>query len=159
MTKSKKQENPYSERTDIEKIKSNWNKTRGLYNRKEWSGAIVRAATAVEIAANLVIREELQVKRNLEKDFVDNLLMWANGIYGKFKWIILPILKGSGNYNIFTTATSKVDRINKERNSIVHSGQFKKSSTAKEIIILSKEVIESLVQQYEEKFTIKDIKQ
>ena len=51
----KKEKKPYSERTDLEKIESNWTKTRGLLKREEWSLAIVRAATAVEIAANLVV--------------------------------------------------------------------------------------------------------
>ena len=101
MVKKSNKRKPYSYRTDIEKIESNWTKTRGLYDRKEWSGAIVRAATAVEIAANLVIREELQVARSLEKDFVDNLLLWANGIKGKFDKLILPISKGSVKLYIF----------------------------------------------------------
>jgi hypothetical protein len=43
---------PYSERTDLEKIKSQWKKTTGFLERGEWSSAIVRAATAAEIAAN-----------------------------------------------------------------------------------------------------------
>jgi len=38
----KKKKKPYSERTDIEKIKSNCNKARGLYKRNESSAAIVR---------------------------------------------------------------------------------------------------------------------
>jgi len=154
MVKNKKKRKPYSERSDIGKIKSNWNKTRGLYDRGEWSGAIVRAATAVEIAANLVIREELQVNRKLEKDFVDNLLIWANGIQGKLDRLILPISKGSNKHKIFTTAKIKIASINKERNSIAHSGQFKKKSTARHIISVSKEVIEILVQQYSADFSL-----
>ena len=155
---SKKQRKPYSERTDIEKIKSNWTKTWGLYGREEWSGAIVRAATAVEIAATLVIREELQVKRNLEKSFVDSLLIWANGIQGKLDRLILPSVKGSTKDKAFTAIKSKISNINKERNTIVHSGQFKKSETATRIIKLSKEVIEALVQPYSKGFTLKEIK-
>jgi hypothetical protein len=49
----------YEDRTDIEKIQSNWKKLSGLYSRREWSGSVVRAATAAEIASNLVVREEL----------------------------------------------------------------------------------------------------
>ena len=157
MKNSKKKRQPYSERSDIEKIKTNWQKTKGLYEREEWSGSIIRAATAFEIAANLVIREELQLRKDLDKDFVDNLLLWANGIYGKFKWLILPISKGSPKYEIFRSAMTKVNEINKERNSIVHSGQFKKESTTKHIIDLSKEVIETLVQQYSAEFNLRNI--
>jgi hypothetical protein len=148
---------PYSERTDIEKIESNWTKTRGLYKKGEWSGAIVRAATAVEIAANLVIREELQVARKLEKNFVDSLLMWANGIQGKLDRIIIPIVKDSKNKKVLTEIKSKINDINKERNAIVHSGQFKKNKTAAKIITLSKEVVETLVRRYKKNFTLEDI--
>lgn len=157
MINNKKKCKPYSERSDKEKIKSNWNKTRGLYKRKEWSGAILRAAIATEIAANLVIREELQVNRKLEKDFVDNLLIWANGIQGKLDRLILPILKGSNKYEIFKATGTKIKDINKERNLIAHSGQFNKKSTAKNIISLSKEVIDTLVQQYSCNFTLAGI--
>jgi hypothetical protein len=155
---SKKQKKPYSDRTDIEKIESNWTKTRGLYDRDEWSGAIVRAATAVEIAANLVIREELQVGRKLDKSFVDSLLIWANGIQGKLDRLILPAVKGSKKDKAFTAIKSKISDINKERNGIVHSGQFKKNETATRIMMLSKEVVETLVQPYKEGFTLEDIK-
>ena len=89
----KKKRKPYSERTDLEKITSNWKKISGLIGREEWSSAIVRAATAAEIATNLVVREELEVKRGLETDFVDHLLEWANGIQGKYQKLILPVTK------------------------------------------------------------------
>lgn len=157
MDKSKKQRKPYSERNDLEKIKSNWNKLKGLYDKKEWSSAIVRAATAAEIAANLVVREELVGKRNLEKDFVDSLLIWANGIQGKFDRLIFPLLKNPENSDIFNALKSKINDINKKRNSVVHGGQFMKKSTAKEIINLSKEVIETLVKPYKENFKLNDI--
>jgi hypothetical protein len=154
----KKRKIPYSEKTDIEKIKSNCNKARGLYKRNESSASIVRSATAAEIAANLVIREELQVKRKLEEHFVDSLLIWANGIQGKFDRLILPIVKGSDKYDIFNSIRTKVNTINKERNSVAHSGQFKKGNTAKEIYNLSKEVIETMINQYTNDFSIKGIR-
>jgi hypothetical protein len=154
----KKKKIPYNERTDIDKIKSNCNKARGLYKRNESSASIIRSATAAEIAANLVIREELQVKRKLEKDFVDSLLIWANGIQGKFDRLILPIVKGSDKHDIFNSIKTKINTINKERNSVAHSGQFKKGSTAKDIYNLSKEVIETMVNQYTKDFSIKSIK-
>jgi len=157
MDKSDKQKKPYSERNDLEKIEANWNKIRGLYNKKEFSSAIVRAATAAEIAANLIVREELVNKRNLEKDFVDNLLYRANGIHGKFKYIILPLSKYSDNADTLSALMSKINDINKERNSVAHSGQFKQKSTAKRIINLSKEVIETLVKPYEEGYKLKGI--
>lgn len=38
----------YSKRDDIEKIKSNWRKTKGLYKRGEYSAVVMRAVTTVE---------------------------------------------------------------------------------------------------------------
>jgi hypothetical protein len=51
---------PYADRTDVERLQSTWRKLSGLMNRKEWSSAVTRAATAAEIAANIAIRHELQ---------------------------------------------------------------------------------------------------
>jgi hypothetical protein len=45
----------YQERTDLQKIQSQWNKPGGLHSREEWSAAIVRTATAAEIAASFAI--------------------------------------------------------------------------------------------------------
>jgi len=157
MKKAKKQRTPYSERSDLDKIKSNWSKTRGLYDRGEWSGAIIRAATAVEIAANLVIREELEAKLKLDRQFVNSLLRWSNGVKGKFEHLILPFFKNSRNYSVFTQTFEDIKKINDTRNFIIHSGQFNEKPTAKKIIKMSKKSIESLVQQYKEDFKLKDI--
>ncbi len=140
--------NQYSSRSDLDKIKSNWKKTKGLFNRKEWSGAIMRAATAAEIATNLAIREELQIIRKLEPDFIDNLLLWANGIQGKFVRLLLPITKGTNKNRKFDKILKKVIEISKERNSIAHSGQFKNKKTANRIITESRDVINTLVGEY-----------
>ena len=48
MSKSGKKRKPYNERSDIETLKDNWNKIRGLLEGKEWSSAIVRVATATD---------------------------------------------------------------------------------------------------------------
>jgi hypothetical protein len=74
---------PYAERTDLEKIQSQWNKLTGLHSRNESSAAIVRAATAAELAANFAIRREFARKSKLSTEFIDNLLVWANGIAGE----------------------------------------------------------------------------
>lgn len=154
---NKRKKTPYTERPDITKIKLNWNKVCGLLEREEWSSAILRAATASEIAANLAIREELQVKRNLESEFVDSLLLWANGIQGKFDHLLLPVTKGTPAHSKFKEIKKKVTEINKERNLVAHSGQFKKPSTAKKVALDAKEVIEMVVGEYHEGFRLKDI--
>lgn len=153
----KKSKNDYSKRTDIEKVLSNWNKVKGLYNRKEWSLLILRAVTAVELSANYVIRQELENNKNLDSDFVNHLLLWANGISGKFDKLILPIFKGADFIQDLKKANKKVQYINKERNSIAHSGQFKKKSTAEKIIRESDEVIKTLIQRYDDTFDLKPI--
>ncbi len=146
--KKTKQSKPYNQRTDIEKIKSNWNKTLGLFARGEWSGAILRAVTAAEIASNLVIREELQAKKHLDKEFVDKLLKWANGIQGKFQRLIVPACKGTERHDKFKLLQTSITEINKHRNAIAHRGQFKKESTSRKVIETAKDVIESFVGTY-----------
>ena len=157
MIRKKKNKKPYSKRTDLEKINSSWIKARGLYKRGDFSASIIRAATAVEIAANFIIRQELEINRNIEDVFVDRLLLWANGIQGKIDRLIIPISKISTNISISDDIKTKINTINKERNSIVHSGQFKKNTTAKKILDLSKEVIEELVSQYNTNLVLMEI--
>jgi hypothetical protein len=152
-----KRKKPYSERHDIDKIKSNWKKIRGMYNRKEWSGLIVRAATAVEITANLVVREELIDERKLDPEFVDSLLLWANGLQGKFTKLILPVTKKAEYHQKLKKLNTRVTKINKERNSVAHSGQFKKKTTAERIIREAREVILAMVDIYYEDFELDEI--
>ena len=59
---------PYDERSDLEKILSQWKKLSGLVKRKEWSAAVVRAATAAEIATNFAIRKEFSEKSNFDEN-------------------------------------------------------------------------------------------
>jgi hypothetical protein len=60
---------PYAARTDLQKIQSQWNKLSGLHTREEWSAAVVRAATAAEIAANFAIRREFAARSTFDTDF------------------------------------------------------------------------------------------
>ncbi len=154
----KKKRRPYSERTDLEKIKSNWKKISGLIEREEWSGAVVRAATAAEIAANLVVREELEVRRSLEKDFVDHLLIWANGIQGKYQKLVLPTTKEEDFYSEFRKLQKNISEVNKERNSVAHQGQFKKEATALRIVSEARTIINCFVKKYHHEFELNEIK-
>ena len=70
---------PYQEHTDLKKIQKQWHKLTGLHSREEWSAAIVRAATAAELAANFAIRAEFTARSEFDADFVNSLLRWANG--------------------------------------------------------------------------------
>jgi hypothetical protein len=139
---------PYSKRTDLEKLESNWTKTMGPFNRGEFSVSIVRAATAVELAANFVIRNELCTKHTLPKEFVDDLLVWANGLNGKFTKLIIPITKGSSRGNAYKQGWEKLKKLNRERNSVAHSGEFKGQTTAVAVLNDAREVIQTLVRPY-----------
>ncbi len=148
---------PYTDRTDLEKIKSNWKKLQGLYSRREWSSAIVRAATTSEIAANLVVREELQNQKNIDEDFVTHLMIWANGIQGKYQKLILPAIKGKEHEQNFKDLSNKIGKINRERNSIVHTGTFGNPEPAHEIISEAREVILNFVRPYHNEFDLVEI--
>jgi hypothetical protein len=74
---------PYQDRPDLQRIQKQWHKLTGLHSREEWSAAIVRAATAAELAANFAIRREFQERSEFASDFVDTLLCWANGLAGE----------------------------------------------------------------------------
>ncbi len=137
------------ERTDSEKVFANWNKTLGLFERSEYSVAIVRAAVTVELAANIVIRAELVEKRKLPLDFVDFLLNWSNGLTGKFDKLIYPILKGSPNYKLFKSLDADWRKINKERNGVAHSGEFKTKSVAEDVVSKAREVVQAMMSDYQ----------
>ena len=83
------------------------------------------------LGRDFVAREELVESRELEPEFVDHLLKWANGLQGKFDRLILPITKGESYHGDFKRLQSRAKVINEERNSIVHIGSFKKKSTAR----------------------------
>jgi hypothetical protein len=70
-----KRKTPYNERTDLEKLQSQWNKLSGLHLRDEPSAAIVRCSTAAEIAANYAIRHEWARQTEFDAAVVDQFLM------------------------------------------------------------------------------------
>ena len=145
---------PYSERTDIERLQSSWKKLNGLMKRKEWSSAITRAATSAEIAANTAIRHELQVQRNLEGSFVDHLLRWANGLAGKLDKLLRPLPTMEEHQKNFKSLQKKAQKINDQRNLVVHSGNFMNQEEAEEIVALAREFIEEIVGIYHEGFKL-----
>ena len=149
---------PYAERTDLEKIQSQWNKLTGLHSRNESSAAIVRAATAAELAANFAVRKEFSSKSKLSADFVDSLLVWANGIAGKVDRLLIPITKGEKHHKVVTKLKDVSLKINKKRNSVAHQGEFCTPEESDVVIQQAKEFIETLVKIYEPNFELKDKK-
>ncbi len=148
----------YEDRTDLEKIQSQWHKLSGLHSREEWSAAIVRAATAAELAANFAIRREFQSKSNLSPRFVDSLLKWANGIAGKIDRLLVHLSEDEKHHKTIKGLKIVSEQINKKRNAIAHQGEFCNKGEAKAAIQQSKKFIETLVQLYEPSFALKERK-
>jgi len=145
---------PYTERSDLEKIQSQWKKLTGLHSRNESSAAIVRAATAAELAANFAIRKEFEAKSQLNAEFVDNLLHWANGIAGKMDRLLIPLTMGEKHHTAIKRLKNVSASINIKRNAVAHQGEFCNPDEAGEAIAQSKEFIETLVKIYEPKFVL-----
>lgn len=149
----------YDDRTDLQKLQSQWNKIGGIFSReKEWSAAIVRAATAAEIAANVAIRKRFEADSDFSEDFVDSLLIWANGIDGKFKRLIIPAENDKQRLKDLNALQKLAEKINKKRNAIVHRGAFSEEKEARDMVAVARQVIEGLVKPYEPAFELKSKK-
>jgi hypothetical protein len=149
---------PYEERTDLEKIQSQWNKLSGLHSREEWSVAIVRAATAAELAANFAIRKEFESRSKFDSKFIDSLLRWANGLAGKIDRLLVPLSVGEKQHKTIKKLKAASEQINSKRNAIAHQGELCNEAEAKAAIQQSREFIEALVQIYEPNFVLNDKK-
>ena len=146
---------PYDDRDDLEKLRSQWKKIDGiLERRKEWSAAIVRAATAAEIAANIAIRKRFESESEFSPEFVNSLLRWANGIDGKFGRLIIPAERDEVRKKALGKLKKRSERLNKKRNAIVHQGAFASKREMRELINLSREIVNELVIPWEPEFVL-----
>ena len=148
----------YENRTDLEKIQAQWHKLTGLHDRFEWSSAIVRAATAAELAANYAIREEFSTRSKFDAAFVDSLLLWANGLAGKMDKLLIPLSAGKKRSKKLKALRAVSTEINRMRNSIAHQGSFANEGEAKAAVERTRTFIETLVALYTEGFVLKDHK-
>lgn len=142
----------YNQRTDLEKINSQWTKLSGLHSREEWSAAVVRAVTVAEIAANFAIRKEFTASSQFDEQLVDSFLTWANGLDGKLNKLLLPMLKGQHKHTSIKELCKLAETINKKRNGIVHRGEFCGEEEATKLIKQSSELVLGLVRLYEHSF-------
>ena len=148
--KPKSKRTPYSKTTDDEKVSRNWNKTRGLYNRGEYSVDVLRCGTCLELAVNFAIRQELVVDRELPLPFVNKLLLKANGISNKYQNIYLPIMEEWEEYDDLKKLWAiDISKVNNERNSVAHSGEFKGKKVAKKIMSHTFKAISEIMDLYE----------
>lgn len=137
---------PYDDRSDLDKLQAQWNKLSGLHLREESSAAIVRCATAAEVAANYAVRHEFQRRSQFEADAVNQLLFWANGLRGKIERLFVPIYFAESKKSEITKRLIKsAEKINKVRNEIAHQGRFSKPSEARKVIAEAKSFIDTIV--------------
>jgi hypothetical protein len=154
----KKKRKPYSQRSEIEKIRSQWRKIKGLHNEKQASAAVMRAATAAELAANFAIRKEFSSRSQFDAVFVDKLLRWANGLDGKMSRLIMPLFESKAERDVIRSLKAVADRINRERNGIAHQGEFRTGQEARIIIEEARHFTETLVRIYRPNFGLSQIK-
>jgi hypothetical protein len=148
---------PYDQRSDLEKLRAQWTKATGLLRSKnQWSAAFLRAVIAVEIAANFAIRREFESKSRFADRFVDRILIWANGINGKFDHLLKPLHHGRRTASTIASLYVDVQQINRKRNAIMHSGEFMDEEEARLLVEKIRRVIETLVGIYEPDFELKD---
>lgn len=154
-----KRKTPYNERTDLEKLQSQWNKLSGLHLREEPSAAIVRCATAAEIAANYAIRHEWARQTEFDAVIVDQFLFWANGLRGKIDKLFVPVYFAKPKKSKIARALiASSDKINKVRNEVVHQGRFSNPDEAQEVIAEAKRFIDMIVGLSVPGFDIQDRK-
>lgn len=147
---------PYEKLTDLEKVQKQWHKLSGLHTREEWSAAIVRAATAAEIAANFAIRREFEQRSKFDPQFVDSLLRWANGLSGKLERLLLPLSATNKAKKKKIKALQSIAKdINTKRNAIAHQGEFCNEDEAKAAISQAEEFISTLVKIYDPEFALR----
>lgn len=147
---------PYNDRSDLEKIQSQWTKLTGHHDRTDWSAAVVRAATATEIAVNFAIRREFAARSKFATQFVDSLLKWANGLVGKLDKLLLPLLRGDSNLKAVKSLCKIARDINDQRNGIVHRGEFCSEEEATKIIGECRDFVLGLINIYEPEFSLND---
>lgn len=151
----KKSSKPYNERTDLEKLQSQWTKLSGLHLRDEPSAAIVRCATAAEIAANYAIRTEWARKTEFDDTIVDMFLRWANGLPLKIARLFVPIYFATPDESpIGKALKASAEKINTVRNAVVHQGAFSNLEEAEAVIAEAKTFINTIVGLSIEKFDI-----
>ena len=145
---------PYDERTDDQRLESNWTKGLKQFDRKDWSACVVRAATSAEIAANIYIRKFLLTEHTLPPKFVDALLLSANGLDGKFKRLVRPAAEHRGNWSDIKSLQKKIESLNDHRNGVVHAGKFKSKKDAKSAFDQSLSIIRTLAPDESEKLAL-----
>ena len=153
----KSMQTPYSKAHDDEKVSRNWRKARGLYKRGEYSVAVIRCSTCIELAVNFAIRQELVVKRHLPLIFVDKLLHNANGLRNKYNNIFFHIMPDDKHPQLKKLWKDKIDKINTQRNAVVHSGEFRTKKVVKPVMEYTLVALKEIMGLYEHSASLDEI--
>lgn len=113
-------ETDYRDRSDVEKLQTQWIKASGLLKREDWSAAVVRMSTAMELAANLAVIEELTRRPDVTKPTPDRV-PW---LYMENKFETLLNLLPEAQREIVANLKPSVIAAYNKRNDIVHRGEF-----------------------------------
>ncbi|MEQ1521496.1 MAG: hypothetical protein ABL936_09530 [Aestuariivirga sp.] len=146
--KKKLKKAPYKERSDSEKLLAQWNKIQALCRRRDWSAAVIRAATAVEVCLNLAARKVTPNTSLEEKENLDEKLRKANGMLGKFKEILIPTESDVTRKQNLVNLRDQIVDLNDKRNAIVHSGEFCNKRVSRQLIHEAQTVIRSIIAIY-----------
>ena len=148
--KPKSKRTPYSKASDDEKVSRNWNKAVGLFSRGEFSVAVIRCGTCVELAVNFAVRQELVIERDLPLPFVNKMLKSANGLRNKYQNIFLPIMEEYEEHDELKKLwKDQIEKINKERNAVVHSGEFRAESVTRQVMERTYKSLKGIMDLYE----------
>lgn len=151
---------PYDKLADDEKVLKNWNKALGLYSRGEWSVAILRCGTCLELAVNFAIRQELVEDRKLPLPFVNKLLLNAKGIHNKYQNVYLPIMDEYQEVDSLKKLWSQtISKVNEERNAVAHKGEFRSKAKATEVMRNTYTALTELMDLHNSKSSVKAFEQ
>jgi hypothetical protein len=149
-TKTEKRKKPYSQLSDDEKVVRNWRKTLRLYDRREYSVAVLRCATCLELAVNFAIRQELVTEVHLPLQFVDKLLKNANGIHVKYQNLYLPIMAQYEEQDALKRLWNEhITKISEERNKVAHQGEFRTRKAAQKVMESTYSALEEIMSLYD----------
>ncbi len=110
---------------DLSILEDNWHKACRLYARREYSAAILRAATAVELVLNYAIRQQLVHKKKLPPQLVDYLFQRHQGPAQKFELYRKLMVRSQRLVKIDSLKGPLETVISFHRNAISHRGEFK----------------------------------
>jgi hypothetical protein len=90
----------------------------------------------MELAVNFAVRQELVIERELPLPFVDGLLKSTNGVRNKYQNLFLPIMAEYEEFDALKRLwKTHIEPINKQRNAVAHSGEFRSRSAAEKVMI------------------------